>query len=142
MRNPRRNTLALGLSVLAAAARGRIATIPVSGLLGDDALAGFSLLDGPTTTRAVASIHRQLERALEDPLTRGVLLEVRGSSNLAAIEELRPRIFNLAREKGWVLWELHRERASLERLFRQLTASEVPDENGAGIQASAGGDIS
>ncbi len=39
--------------------------------------------------------------------------------------ELRPEIFALARDRGWILWELHRERASLEQLFRSLTA-EVP----------------
>ena len=36
-------------------------------------------------------------------------------------DELRPRIFALARDRGWTLWELHRERASLEDVFRQLT---------------------
>jgi ABC-2 type transport system ATP-binding protein len=36
--------------------------------------------------------------------------------------ELRPEIFRLARDRGWTLWELHRERASLEQLFRNLTA--------------------
>jgi ABC-2 type transport system ATP-binding protein len=39
--------------------------------------------------------------------------------------ELRPEIFAVARDRGWTLWELHRERASLEQLFRSLTA-EVP----------------
>jgi ABC-2 type transport system ATP-binding protein len=38
--------------------------------------------------------------------------------------ELRPEIFRLARDRGWTLWELHRERASLEELFRSLTADE------------------
>jgi ABC-2 type transport system ATP-binding protein len=37
-------------------------------------------------------------------------------------QELRPRIFCLAREEGWTLWELHRERVSLEEIFRQLTS--------------------
>jgi ABC-2 type transport system ATP-binding protein len=37
-------------------------------------------------------------------------------------QELRPEIFTMAREKGWILWELHRERASLEDVFRQLTS--------------------
>jgi ABC-2 type transport system ATP-binding protein len=37
-------------------------------------------------------------------------------------EELRPRIFALAQEKEWTLWELHKERASLEDVFRQLTS--------------------
>lgn len=36
-------------------------------------------------------------------------------------EELRPTISGLAGERGWTLWELHRERASLEQLFRELT---------------------
>jgi ABC-2 type transport system ATP-binding protein len=35
--------------------------------------------------------------------------------------ELRPEIFRMARDRGWTLWELHRERASLEQLFRRLT---------------------
>ncbi len=46
-------------------------------------------------------------------------------------EELRPAISRLAAEKGWTLWELHRERASLEQLFQQLT-----DEAGAEEVAS------
>jgi ABC-2 type transport system ATP-binding protein len=36
--------------------------------------------------------------------------------------ELRPTIFSLAQEKGWTLWELHKEQASLEEIFRQLTS--------------------
>lgn len=36
--------------------------------------------------------------------------------------ELRPEIFAMARDRGWTLWELHREQASLEQLFRSLTA--------------------
>jgi ABC-2 type transport system ATP-binding protein len=46
--------------------------------------------------------------------------------------ELRPAIFAMARDRGWTLWELHRERASLEQLFRSLTteapATEVEGE--------------
>ena len=33
----------------------------------------------------------------------------------------RPRIFELARSRGWVLWELHEEAASLQDLFSELT---------------------
>lgn len=47
-------------------------------------------------------------------------------------EELRPRIFHLASERGWTLWELHQERASLEQLFRELTGQEA----GAGTEPS------
>lgn len=39
----------------------------------------------------------------------------------AAGEELRPRIFRRASEAGWILWELHRRRESLEGLFQDLT---------------------
>ena len=47
-------------------------------------------------------------------------------------EDLRPRIFRTAGEKGWTLWELHRERASLEDLFRRLTEeAEGPGAAGA-----------
>ena len=42
--------------------------------------------------------------------------------------ELRPEIFALARDRGWTLWELHREKASLEQLFRSLTADEAEGE--------------
>ncbi len=42
----------------------------------------------------------------------------------SAREDLRPLVFRLAKERGWTLWELHLERASLEQLFRELTAGE------------------
>jgi len=45
--------------------------------------------------------------------------------------DLRPLIFRSALERGWTLWELHRERQSLEELFRELTGSAEP-----GSQAS------
>jgi ABC-2 type transport system ATP-binding protein len=51
-----------------------------------------------------------------------VRLAVRGN------EEMRPRIFQLARDRDWTLWELHRERASLEDVFRDLTMESVPAE--------------
>ena len=43
----------------------------------------------------------------------------------ADAKELRPEIFAMARDRGWTLWELHREKANLEQLFRNLTASGV-----------------
>lgn len=39
--------------------------------------------------------------------------------------ELRPEIFRLATSRGWTLWELRRERTSLEQVFRALTADGV-----------------
>ena len=44
-----------------------------------------------------------------------VCLETRGD------HELRPEIFRLATQRDWVLWELRRERATLEQVFRELT---------------------
>jgi len=38
-------------------------------------------------------------------------------------DDLRPELFRLAVERGWPLTELHRDRANLEDVFRQLTAS-------------------
>jgi ABC-2 type transport system ATP-binding protein len=40
-----------------------------------------------------------------------------------ADQDLRPQIFELAKAKGWMLYELHQQAGSLEDLFRQLTAS-------------------
>ena len=36
--------------------------------------------------------------------------------------DVRPGIFDLAKTHGWTLYELHQEAASLEEVFRQLTA--------------------
>jgi protease-4 len=80
-----------------AAGMGRVASVPLAGVLADEPLSRFTLLGGAEGTRAVGPIHRQLERALEDPLTRGVLLELRGVANMAQLEELRPRIARLRR---------------------------------------------
>jgi len=41
-------------------------------------------------------------------------------------KELRPDIFRMATDRGWVLWELRRERKSLEQVFRDLTV-DAPD---------------
>jgi ABC-2 type transport system ATP-binding protein len=41
---------------------------------------------------------------------------------VAGGDELRPEVFRMANERRWVLWELHRGQASLEQLFRELTA--------------------
>jgi ABC-2 type transport system ATP-binding protein len=59
---------------------------------------------------------------------------VRVRLSVGGNEELRPRIFALAREHGWTLWELHRERASLEDVFRQLT-TEAPAAAADAVEA-------
>jgi len=81
-------------TVLASPRERRVGVLRPSGALGDEALADFSVF-GASSTRSVASLRKQLDHALEDPLTRGVLLEPRGISNMAQVEELRARIQQL-----------------------------------------------
>jgi ABC-2 type transport system ATP-binding protein len=40
-------------------------------------------------------------------------------------EDIRGKVFNLAKEKGWTLLELWRERATLEEVFLKLTTEEA-----------------
>lgn len=61
---------------------------------------------------------------------------VRVHLDTGADGELRPEIFKLATASGWVLWELRRERESLEQLFRDLTAEPA----GADSEGPASGD--
>ena len=44
----------------------------------------------------------------------------------AGREDLRPRIFELAKAERWTLYELHQEAGSLEDLFRELTIQQEP----------------
>ncbi|MED5199103.1 MAG: hypothetical protein VYB51_04795, partial [Gemmatimonadota bacterium] len=48
---------------------------------------------------------------------------------VAGDDELRPEISRMANEHQWVLWELHRSQASLEQLFRELTADADESED-------------
>ena len=82
-------------SVLAPRAARRVAVVRIGGLLADEAIGGVSLAGGEAATVSARPVHRQLERALEDPLTRGVLLDLRGAGGMAQLEELRPRIARL-----------------------------------------------
>lgn len=89
---------------------------------GADVLAGVESLAGVATAAAEPV----------DGRTR-VTVTAKGGA------ELRPALSALAGDRGWTLWELHRERGSLERLFHELTdtavagsAEDVPaDEAGA-----------
>lgn len=44
--------------------------------------------------------------------------------HLGGGDDPRPEIFKLASKRGWILWELHEERARLEEVFHALTAEE------------------
>jgi protease-4 len=81
-------------TALAGPRSARVGVLRMSGVLGDETLADLSVFGG-SSTRAVADLRRELDHALEDPLTRGVLLEPRGIGNMAQIEELRARVLRL-----------------------------------------------
>jgi ABC-2 type transport system ATP-binding protein len=51
---------------------------------------------------------------------------VRVSVLVTSAEDLRPRIFELAKAERWTLYELHQEAGSLEDLFRELTIQQEP----------------
>jgi protease-4 len=78
-------------TVLATPAAHRVAVVTAGGLLADEAISGAGLM-GSTATTSARPLHRQLQHALHDPLTRGVLLDLRGVGGMAQLEELRPRI--------------------------------------------------
>jgi len=59
-------------------------------------------------------VARHEEETIEERVR--VRLEASGDT------DLRPLVFGMARDRGWTLWELHRERVSLEEVFRHLTA--------------------
>jgi ABC-2 type transport system ATP-binding protein len=63
-----------------------------------------------------------------------VSLQARGE------DELRPAISRMASERGWTLWELHRERATLEQIFRDLTSEETEAADSEGQDAGEGVD--
>jgi gliding motility-associated transport system ATP-binding protein len=67
-----------------------------------DTLAGLSGVTGHSEESHEGRVRVQLDASTDD--------------------DLRPRIFELARDSGWTLWELHRERANLEQVFRDLTS--------------------
>jgi len=73
----------------------RVARLRLAGPLADEALGGG--LAGGGAARPSGPVHRQLERALADPLTRGVFLELEGVGGMAQLEELRPRLERLTR---------------------------------------------
>jgi protease-4 len=73
----------------------RLAHLAISGTLGDEDLTEISLLGGASGQSAIEPVRRQLERAITDPLTHGVFLELGGARNSAAIEELRAKILSV-----------------------------------------------
>jgi ABC-2 type transport system ATP-binding protein len=79
--------------------------------------------DGPGVAEALSTLEGVTGHTSEPMQGR-----VRVQLDAGGDAELRPEIFAMARDKGWTLWELHRERASLEDVFRNLT-KEGPDSS-------------
>ena len=52
--------------------------------------------------------------------------------SVAGEVDLRPQIFDLAKQRDWVLWELHEDRARLEDVFHSLTAEGGDEEDAEG----------
>jgi ABC-2 type transport system ATP-binding protein len=83
--------------------------------------------------RQLPSVESLLSRRIINGRERYVL-------SVANEGDVRPEIFRLAKERDWVLWELHENLARLEDLFHSLTADEeaadgqpqVTDEPDAG----------
>ena len=78
----------------------------------DPAEAGTALADLPSVTHVEVDADRE-------PASGRVRFTVLGEGTL----DPRPEVSDLAARRGWPLWELHLERASLEDLFHQLTAT-------------------
>lgn len=87
---------------------------------GEDVAAALGDLDGVASVRT--------EEAPGGRIRAEVLAE--------GDRELRPDIFEIATRRGWELWELHRERGSLEDVFQALTEGAGRD----GDDPESGGD--
>lgn len=99
--------------------RGRlVADGTVAGLLAGDHGGGAYVVEaeGDDIAEALGALPG-VTRVMAEPVDGRMRarVEVTGSG------ELRPDIYALARSRDWVLWELHREQASLEKVFQQLT---------------------
>lgn len=92
--------------------------------------------EGDGVSDALAALPGVREHATEPVNGRvRVQLDTGGDS------ELRPEIFKLAAASGWVLWELRRERETLEQLFRDLTAEPAgADPEAAAADPATDGD--
>jgi ABC-2 type transport system ATP-binding protein len=68
---------------------------------------------------ALDGVHAVERGETEDGRVRLTLITV-------GAEDLRPKIFELAKTGGWTLFELHQEAGNLEDLFRELTTDQEP----------------
>jgi protease-4 len=118
-------------------ARQRVALVRMAGPLADEALGGGLL--GGGGARPSAPVQRQLERALRDPLTRGVFLELDGVTGMAQLEELRPRLVRL-KDAGkpvvaWMQYGGSRGDLYLASAASRAYASPAAEFRGLGLRA-------
>ena len=94
--------------------------------------------------RTQAQTERHVELEVEGDDVEPALSELPGVSSLRLLApvdgrqrytlaatgetDLRPEIFQLAKRKDWVIWELHQEVTRLQDLFQSLTAEAEPEE--------------
>ncbi|AKU97125.1 ABC transporter, ATP-binding protein [Labilithrix luteola] len=92
--------------------------VSVQESLGESAYRGTGALPrGNDVEKALSSI-RGVSKVAELPTDdRAHSFAVAGDDNT----DLRPEIFRMVADKGWVLLELHRDTQTLEDVFRQLT---------------------
>lgn len=71
---------------------------------------------------ATISVIKDVERL--DPIEgrKRYVLTIEGDA------DPRPEVFQVAKKRGWVLWELHQDRAKLEDVFHALTAERNDEE--------------
>ena len=100
--------------------RGRlVADGPVQDLIGRARDAGRILVEasGDRVDERLAELPGVATVERREAVDGRIRVEVTASGG----DDLRPRIFELAKTSGWTLYELHHDSASLEDLFRELT---------------------
>lgn len=72
---------------------------------------------------------QELEQACSELEGLEACIPVQGEKNLAAVEvrtgadsEMRPKLFSLIKDRGWILFEMSLRQNSLEDVFRNLTS--------------------
>lgn len=115
----------------------RVALVRMGGVLADEALGGGLL--GGGGARPSAPLQQQLERALRDPLTRGVFLELDGVTGMAQLEELRPRLVQLKNAGkpvvAWMQYGGGRGDLYLASAASKAYASPAAEFRGLGLRA-------
>ena len=87
--------------------------------------AGCSLRDLESEMSGIEGVLEVLQARDAEEGLAAVLISTEGT------QDLRPKVFQAAADKGWVLYELTQQRNSLEDVFRGLTTENVDEEGGA-----------